>query len=163
MNAGKLLNLYGGPYGTIFATFSCHHLQKCSVSSSSCEVSHNGEKIDRTWVVNHHSSKNLTICLFESCSHREYWPILHSSRFVTVASPYCAVHSGHKLDTTFSLRFGSLFVIIQLSILNMALRICLRCSDHKFVSVAGADSNSSKAFDMVQEFCFELQFGFFLA
>lgn len=24
--------LYGGPHGTIFATFSCHHRQKCSVS-----------------------------------------------------------------------------------------------------------------------------------
>ena len=38
--------LNGGAYGTIFATFSCHHRQKCSVSCNSCEVSHNGETID---------------------------------------------------------------------------------------------------------------------
>ena len=37
MNSGKLFKRTGGPYGTIFATFSCHPRQKCSVSSSSCE------------------------------------------------------------------------------------------------------------------------------
>src|SRR5215213_427607 len=26
----------GGPYGTIFATFSCRHRQKCSVSCNGC-------------------------------------------------------------------------------------------------------------------------------
>jgi hypothetical protein len=34
---GRLNEKSGGAYGTIFATFSYHHRQKCSVSSSSCE------------------------------------------------------------------------------------------------------------------------------
>ncbi len=50
---------------------------------------------------NHHPGKSLSLCLFKSCSHQEFRPILQSLRFVTVASPCCAVHSGHKLDTTF--------------------------------------------------------------
>jgi hypothetical protein len=58
--------------------------------------------------MNHHPGKTLSICLFESCSHREFRPILHSLRFLTVASPCCAVYFGHKLDTTFFFRFGSL-------------------------------------------------------
>jgi len=45
MSECKLFKRNGGPYGTIFATFSCRHRQKCSVSFSSCEVSHNGETI----------------------------------------------------------------------------------------------------------------------
>src|SRR5215211_5010408 len=51
--------------------------------------------------MNHHPGKMLSTCLFESCSHQEFRPILHSLRFLTLASPSCAVHSGHKLDTTF--------------------------------------------------------------
>ena len=51
-------------------------------------------------VMNHHPGKTLSICLFKSCSHQEFRPILHSLRFLTVACPCCAVYSGHKLDTT---------------------------------------------------------------
>jgi hypothetical protein len=32
----KSLKRSGGPYWTIFATFSCRHRQKCSVSCNSC-------------------------------------------------------------------------------------------------------------------------------
>jgi hypothetical protein len=44
----KSLKRNGGAYGTIFATFSYHHQQKCSVSCNSCEASLNGDTIDRT-------------------------------------------------------------------------------------------------------------------
>jgi hypothetical protein len=62
----------GGPYGTIFATFSCHHRQKYSVSCSSCKVSHNGETIDRTWVCESPVWQTAKFCHFTSCSHHEF-------------------------------------------------------------------------------------------
>jgi hypothetical protein len=33
----RLTGKSGGAYGTIFATFSSHHRQKCSVSCNRCE------------------------------------------------------------------------------------------------------------------------------
>jgi hypothetical protein len=35
--------------------------------------------------------QNVSIFLFESCSHQEFRPILHSLRLVTIASLCCAV------------------------------------------------------------------------
>ena len=32
-------------------------------------------KVDAVWGMNHHPGKNLSICLFTSCSHREFRPI----------------------------------------------------------------------------------------
>jgi len=80
----KLSRMDGGPYGTIFATFSSRHRQKCSVSCSSCEVSHNGEPIDCAWVCESASRQNLKYLL---SSHEESRPILYGSS----KSRLCAV------------------------------------------------------------------------
>ncbi len=89
--------------------------------------------IDRTWVVNHHPGKTLSICLFESCSHQEFWPILHSLRLLTVACTRRAVHSGHKLDTTFSFHFGPFVMSIPPSLI--ASRALSHPSGHFFATL----------------------------
>jgi hypothetical protein len=35
-DSSDLRDVFGSPYGTLFATFSCRHRQKCSVSCNSC-------------------------------------------------------------------------------------------------------------------------------
>ena len=50
--------------------------------------------------MNHHFGKNLSLCLFESCSHQEFSRILHFSPSSTMTYWSNAVNSGHKLATT---------------------------------------------------------------
>src|SRR5690349_21388469 len=58
------LVLSGGAYGTIFATFSCHHRQKCSVSCNSCEK-HSSPAVDLTLGSRITIRQNLKYLLFQ--------------------------------------------------------------------------------------------------
>ncbi len=51
--------------------------------------------------MNRHPGKNVSYCLFKSCSHQRFSSILHSFPLRTVPYTSCAVISGHKLDTSF--------------------------------------------------------------
>ncbi|HEX7330156.1 MAG TPA: tetratricopeptide repeat protein [Pyrinomonadaceae bacterium] len=59
--------LIAGAYGTIFATFSYHHPQKCSVSCNSCEKRCSPASRFDLGITNWTTGISLSICLFESC------------------------------------------------------------------------------------------------
>src|ERR1051325_7514320 len=65
---------------------------------------------DDLGVMNHQLGKNLSLCLFKSCSHQEFSTIFHSFCFFTVRYNPRAVYSGHKLATKFSIVDGSLLL-----------------------------------------------------
>src|SRR6266404_1933690 len=52
-------------------------------------------------VHNHHLGKNVSLYLFESCSHQGSIKFLHSFTFVDIAYPCSAVNSVHKLATNY--------------------------------------------------------------
>ena len=78
MSECKSLKRNGGPYGTIFATFSCHHRQKCSVSCNSCEKQFSLAS-NRSYG---HETCNLTLRLLR-CDH--FTNIYRDSQPVTFA------------------------------------------------------------------------------
>jgi len=44
-NSSDLHQSRGSPYGTLFATFSCHHPRKCSVSCNGCVHLRSGRSV----------------------------------------------------------------------------------------------------------------------
>ena len=72
----------GGPYGTIFATFSCHQRQKCSVSCNACEkrfstgsrnLPHSAKAARLMRVILFKSQASIFISLYVE-QHRFVWP-----------------------------------------------------------------------------------------
>ena len=86
-------------------------------------------------LMNHHPGKDLSICLFKSCSHQTIPSIYHSFPFSTIRYLSCAGNSVHKLATRESL--------LEEDLLEYLLRVCvaqkfgsIKCSLDNFVSKA---------------------------
>jgi len=52
-------------------------------------------------VPNDRRGKNVSICLFKSCSHQGIPSVLHPFDFLTIRYRLCAANSVHKLATSF--------------------------------------------------------------
>jgi hypothetical protein len=65
------------------------------------ELTGRGERIRTSdlMVPNDRRGKNVSYCLFESCSHQEISSVLHSFPFHSIRYRLCAENSVHKLAT----------------------------------------------------------------
>src|SRR6266498_3204475 len=74
---------------------------KASSAAVSCWIIGRGERIRTTdlTVPNRWSGKNVSLCLFKSCSHRRFSRVLHSFPSATARYTSRAGNSVHKLAT----------------------------------------------------------------
>src|SRR5688572_1795807 len=96
------------------------------------ELTGRGERIrtsDLT-IPNDRRGKNVSICLFESCSHQRISSVLHPFPFLTSRYRLCAENSVHKLATNHQRRTLSRFS----SLFSSGRMLCLMLSRSVFGS-----------------------------